>query len=84
MRFSRSCMYISRPCSFFNFKPQGHRGRSYSIQSQEEKVAQLPDINPDTLSIARTTTPKPVQPPEELVFGRTFTGKPATASPGPK
>ena len=84
MRASRSCLYMRRPCPILNFTPQWHRRRPYSIQSQEEAIAQLPDINPGALSITRTTTPKQVLPPEELVFGRTFTGKHATAFPESK
>ncbi|KAI4238400.1 MAG: hypothetical protein LQ352_007879, partial [Teloschistes flavicans] len=47
--------------------------RPYSIQSQEDAIAKLPNINPSALSITKTTTPKELVPPEELVFGRTFT-----------
>ncbi|KAL8947624.1 MAG: hypothetical protein Q9222_006111, partial [Ikaeria aurantiellina] len=46
---------------------------NYSIQSQEAAIAALPNINPSALSITKTTTPKELVPPEELVFGRTFT-----------
>lgn len=49
--------------------------RCYSVKSQEEQLTRLPDINPEALSITKATTPKPIQAPEELVFGRTFTGK---------
>lgn len=79
MRASRPCLGMRRPRPFPNFIPRWHRPRLYSIQSQEEKIAQLPDINPGALSITRTTTPKQILPSEELVFGRTFTGKHATA-----
>ena len=34
----------------------------------------LQDIDPSKLSITKTTTPKQLVPPAELVFGRTFTG----------
>ncbi|KAL8652264.1 MAG: hypothetical protein Q9210_002782 [Variospora velana] len=54
-------------------RPNWHNKRPYSIQSQEEELAKLPNINPDALSITKTTTPKTLVPPEELVFGRTFT-----------
>ena len=76
---SRSSLCMRRPCSLLKLVPQWHYRRPYSIQSQEEEIAQLPDINPGALSITRTTTPKPILPPEELIFGRTFTGKHATA-----
>lgn len=47
--------------------------RPYSIQSDEAEIAQLPGINPESLSISKTTTPKELLPPEELVFGKNFT-----------
>ena len=49
--------------------------RAYSIQSQEEEIAKLPDINPHACTVTDTITPKELVPPEGLVFGRTFTGK---------
>lgn len=49
--------------------------RPYSIQSQEEAIAKLPGINPSALSITTATILKELVSPEELVFGRTFTGK---------
>ncbi|KAL9029534.1 MAG: hypothetical protein Q9196_002231 [Gyalolechia fulgens] len=70
---ARSCLIAARaeisPLSRTNWQ----RIRAYSIQSQEEAIAKLLDINPDALSITKTTTPKALVPPEELVFGRTFT-----------
>lgn len=50
------------------------RRRFYSIQSQEDSIARLPGIDPSKLSITKSTTPKELIPPQELVFGRTFTG----------
>lgn len=57
-------------------RPFPHRQcqRLYSIQSDEAAIARLPGINPEALSISRTTTPKELLPAEELVFGRNFTG----------
>ena len=81
VRASRSYLFLRSPCPFPKFIPQWHHRRPYSIQSQEEAIAQLPDINPSALSITRTTTPKQILPPEELIFGRNFTGKHATALP---
>ena len=81
MRTSRSCLSARRPSLPQHFIPQWHPRRPYSIQSQEQEIAQLPDINPGALSIAKTATPKQISPPEELIFGHTFTGKHATASP---
>ena len=51
------------------------RRAATSLQAQEQELAQLPGIDPGLLSVTQTTTPKKVVPPEELVFGRTFTGK---------
>lgn len=48
--------------------------RFYSIQAQEDSIARLPGIDPSKLSITSSTTPKEIVPPQELVFGRTFTG----------
>lgn len=50
-----------------------YQQRAYSIQSSEDAIAQLPGIDPSTLTVTKTTTPKTLLPPEELVFGRTFT-----------
>lgn len=83
VRAPRLCSHMRRPCRFQVIIPQWSC-RPYSIQSQEEDIARLPDINLDALSITKATTPKPVLPPEELVFGRTFTGKHATAFPHSK
>ena len=47
--------------------------RAYSIQSSEAAIAKLPGIDASALTITKTTTPKTILPPEELVFGRTFT-----------
>lgn len=70
----RSCLTTSRkelsPFHSLNWQFR----RPYSIQSQEDAIAKLPNIDPDALSITKTTTPKELLPPEELVFGRTFTG----------
>lgn len=52
----------------------GQSLRLYSIQSDEAGIAKLPGIDPHALSITETTTPKNLIPPEELVFGRNFTG----------
>lgn len=48
--------------------------RLYSIQAQEDSIAKLPGIDASKLSIAKSTTPKKLVSPQELVFGRTFTG----------
>lgn len=67
--FTSNASFVSKSVSPWRCR------RCYSVQSQEEELTRLPDINPGTLSITKTTTPKRVVPPEELVFGRTFTGR---------
>lgn len=47
---------------------------------QEQKLAHddlphLPDIDPSKLEVTKTITPKELVPNQDLVFGRTFTGK---------
>lgn len=74
LRSSRLCLRSQKPILPPHFLPlYPHLRRPYSIQSQEEALSRLPDIDPSSLSITKTTTPKQIIPPEELVFGRTFT-----------
>ncbi|KAL8994753.1 MAG: hypothetical protein Q9169_005363 [Polycauliona sp. 2 TL-2023] len=69
----RSCLAASRQQSSQLHTLNWQLRRAYSIQSQEETIAKLPQIDPNALSVTKTTTPKELVPPEELVFGRTFT-----------
>lgn len=55
--------------------------RWYSIHADAASATKLAEIDPSKLSIQKTATPKDLLPPEELVFGRTFTGT-AHACPG--
>lgn len=48
--------------------------RSYSSLPGEEALAALPDIDPSKLEVTLCKIPKDLVPPEELIFGRTFTG----------
>jgi hypothetical protein len=48
--------------------------RPYSIHADVASGSKLLDLDHTKLSIEQTTAPKPLQPQEELVFGRTFTG----------
>jgi hypothetical protein len=48
--------------------------RQYSIHA-DHAAPSLQEIDASRLSIERTLTPKALTPPEELVFGRAFTGK---------
>ncbi|WPG99678.1 branched-chain-amino-acid aminotransferase, mitochondrial [Acrodontium crateriforme] len=47
--------------------------RHQSIQAPDATTPRLLAIDPSALEISKTTTPKPVLPNEELIFGRTFT-----------
>ncbi|KAL8782720.1 MAG: hypothetical protein Q9213_005144 [Squamulea squamosa] len=69
----RSCLAALRTEIPPFYSLNWHLRRPYSIQSQEDAIAKLPNIDPSALSITKTTTPKQLVPPEELVFGRTFT-----------
>ena len=58
----------------FSRHPQWLPHRLYSIQSEQDAMAKLPSIDPSKLTISKTSSPKSLIPPEELIFGRTFTG----------
>jgi branched-chain amino acid aminotransferase len=62
---------ISRRCRP-SIAAVGHQ-RWYSIHA-DHAVSQLQDIDPTKLSITKTTTPKELTAPEDLVFGKYFTG----------
>jgi branched-chain amino acid aminotransferase len=49
--------------------------RSYSIKPVTKATPQLPGLDSSKLTITKTTTPKELIPPEQLVFGKTFTGE---------
>jgi hypothetical protein len=69
-----------RPRSAFKRSPSRlianvwETSRSYSIQAESASTIKLQEIDPSKLSITKSTTPKELVPPNELVFGRTFTG----------
>jgi branched-chain amino acid aminotransferase len=48
--------------------------RAYSIHADASVGTKIKDIDPTKLSITKTTTPKDLLPPEELLFGRNFSG----------
>jgi branched-chain amino acid aminotransferase len=52
--------------------------RPYSIKVESASTIKLQEIDPSKLSVTKTTTPKELIPPKELVFGRTFTGRTST------
>lgn len=70
----KSTLWSSKTLLSHSSKAQIPIHRQYSIQSNEAAIKKLSGINPDLLSITTTNTPKDLVPPEELVFGRTFTG----------
>jgi branched-chain amino acid aminotransferase len=49
------------------------------LQADEDSLSKLPGLDASKLSITETITPKKIVPPEDLVFGRTFTGLRPTA-----
>lgn len=53
--------------------------RPYSIHADASVGTKIQDIDPTKLSITKTTTPKDLLPPEELIFGHSFTGSVAVA-----
>ena len=53
---------------------QSQRPYSNSIQAEEDALAKLPGLNPSACTYTHSMTPKVLTPPEELVFGRAFTG----------
>lgn len=52
---------------------QAQAQRQYSIQAPDASDPALSKVDVSRLSITKTTTPKPITPNSELVFGRTFT-----------
>jgi hypothetical protein len=66
---------LTRSHSFLykSFASTSWRSRS-TLQADEDTLSKLPGLDASKLSITKTTTPKKIGPPEELVFGRSFTG----------
>lgn len=63
----------SRPVVSFLFN--GSRTYAGAVTPPDAAaLAKLPGIDPSKLEITNATTGKDIVPPEELVFGRTFTG----------
>ena len=61
----------SRPASL---SQQWRATRQYSIKPHAASTAQIQDLDPSKLTIEKTSKPKALKKPEELVFGRNFTG----------
>ncbi|MCJ1295973.1 hypothetical protein MMC34_007538 [Xylographa carneopallida] len=72
-RASRSALTEARAHAYQRQSILSQCRRASSLQAEEEAIKNLPSIDPSQLSITRSTTPKQLLPPEELVFGRTFT-----------
>lgn len=49
--------------------------RNYTSQRLPSRSDGLPELDASKLSITKNTQPKELLPPNELVFGNTFTGK---------
>ncbi|EME87170.1 uncharacterized protein MYCFIDRAFT_53873 [Pseudocercospora fijiensis CIRAD86] len=52
---------------------QRQQRRQYSLRAPDAGDPRLSKVDAGALSITKTTTPKPITPNEELIFGRTFT-----------
>jgi len=48
--------------------------RTYSVKAEAASATKLQNIDPSKLTITQSKTPKTLLPPNELVFGRSFTG----------
>lgn len=55
-------------------RTQTQTQRPYSIHADASVGSKIQDIDPTKLSITRTSSPKALLPPEDLIFGRNFTG----------
>lgn len=47
---------------------------AFAYQRAYSQAVQLREIEPSALTIEKTSAPKALIPPKELVFGKTFTG----------
>lgn len=50
-----------------------------SFSASAAPASQLPGLDASKLTVTKTSTPKELTPPQDLVFGKTFTGR---ISPG--
>ncbi|MCJ1382609.1 branched-chain-amino-acid transaminase bat2 [Xylographa soralifera] len=73
LRASRSALTEARAYAYQKQSILSQRRKASSLQAEEKAIKQLPGMDPSQLSITKSTTPKQLLPPEELVFGRTFT-----------
>ena len=58
------------------FLPACRLGRQYSIKAKAASTSRQRPLEPYRLSIIKTTSPKPLSKPQDLVFGKEFTGEP--------
>jgi branched-chain amino acid aminotransferase len=54
--------------------PTCYASRYYSVKLQGAASPKLAGLDSSKLEITKTTTPKAISKPEDLVFGREFTG----------
>ena len=54
--------------------PVYRSARLFSVKAEAASASKLSGIDPKKLSITKTTSPKPLSKPEDLVFGKEFTG----------
>lgn len=74
-RFVQQCSPLWRPwsASLRRVREPDWR-RTYSLRTGDASNEGLPGLDPSKLSITQTITPKDLVPPEQLIFGRNFTG----------
>ncbi|KAF4984905.1 hypothetical protein FDECE_16996 [Fusarium decemcellulare] len=52
-----------------------HHAQRFSIKAEAASAAKPVGLDPSRLTITKTSSPKGLSKPEDLVFGREFTGK---------
>lgn len=67
---SRTATGATRASTYACAAPQR---RQYTLQAPDATDPRLSKVDVGQLSITKTTTPKPITPSNELIFGRTFT-----------
>lgn len=80
---TRSALRGATRASSSRLLPLCQAPRLYSIKAEAASTSKLRPLDPTKLSVTTTTHPKPLSKPEDLVFGREFTGKPWPASACP-
>lgn len=56
--------------------------RNFNISAAA--ASQLPGLDASKLTVTKTSTPKEITPPKDLIFGKTFTGMALIQKPSPR